>query len=452
MIDSHCHLDMKQFDADRDVCIRRAKDSGTEAMITIGTDLESSKEAIGLAKTYPYVYATAGIHPHSASTFTINTYDALKTLCSNDKVVAVGETGLDYHYDHSPRQIQREVFARHIELASEVTLPLVIHSREAKEDTLELIKKHDLKDAVLHCFSGDLHMADVLVAQGLYISFSGVVTFKKAQQLREVLQMVPDDLLMIETDAPYLAPLPFRGKRNEPSFLRYTAEVVAQVRGISLQDVIRITTCNAKRLFRIGDVASTGVITYKIRDSLYINVTNRCTNECAFCIRYKKDFVKGHNMRLVREPEAEEIIAAIGNPLIHKEVVFCGYGEPLIRLETVKDVARDVKARGGTVRVNTNGLGNLVHKRNILPELSGLVDHICISLNAQDAQTYERLCKPVFKGAYDGLLDFVKEARHYISVVTLTVVDTEGVDVNKCQAIASRLGVSFRVRHLDVVG
>ncbi|MBF0592221.1 MAG: YchF/TatD family DNA exonuclease [Nitrospirae bacterium] len=453
MIDSHCHLEMGQFDADRDACILRAMDSGIEAMITIGTDVESSMAAIGIAREYGFIYATVGIHPHTASTFTEGeTYDQLKALCADKRVVAVGETGLDYHYDHSPRNVQRDVFVRHIELAQEIDLPLVIHSREAIQDTLEIITGCSVKNAVLHCFSGDMRMAEVLISRGLYISFSGVVTFKKAQELRDIAQMVPDDLLLIETDAPYLAPQPYRGKRNEPSYLNYTAGVIAQVRGISPQDVSRITSNNARRLFGVGEVASSGTITYKIRDSLYINLTNRCTNECIFCIRYKNDFVKGHNMRLPSEPGVDEIIAAIGDPVAYKEVVFCGYGEPLIRLDVVKGVARYVKSRGGTVRVNTNGQGNLINDQDVLPQLAGVVDHISISLNAQDAQTYERLCKPEFKGAYEGLLGFAREARHYIPVVTLTVVEMAGVDIKACQAIADDLGVNFRVRHLDVVG
>ncbi|MBF0316728.1 MAG: YchF/TatD family DNA exonuclease [Nitrospirae bacterium] len=453
MIDSHCHLEMRQFDVDRDACILRARDAGIEAMIAIASDIESSIAAIDLAKGHPFIYATVGIHPHNASTFVESaTCEQLRALCSDARVVAVGETGLDYHYDHSPRNVQRDVFVRHMELAQEVDLPLVIHSREAKEDTLVLIEQCGVKNAVLHCFSGDMHMAEVLVSRGLYISFSGVVTFKKAEQLREIAGMVPDDLLLIETDAPYLAPLPYRGKRNEPSYLRYTAEVIARVRGISPQDVARITSNNAKRLFGIGEVASSGTITYKIRDCLYINLTNRCTNECVFCIRYKNDFVKGHNMRLLQEPEADEIIAAIGDPTAYKEIVFCGYGEPLIRPDVVKAVAGYVKALGGQVRVNTNGQGNLVNDQDVLVQLSGVVDHISVSLNAQDARTYERLCKPLLDGAYEGLLGFVRQARRYIPVVTLTVVEMPGVDVAACQAIANDLGVNFRVRHLDVVG
>ncbi|KJU86761.1 hydrolase, TatD family [Candidatus Magnetobacterium bavaricum] len=453
MIDSHCHLEMKQFDADREACILRARDAGIEAMIAIASDVESSMAAIELAKSYPFIYATVGIHPHNASMLGESaTCEQLRALCADTRVVAVGETGLDYHYDHSPRHVQRDVFVRHMELAQELGLPLVIHSREAKEDTLGLIAGGGVKNAVLHCFSGDMHMTEVLICRGLHISFSGVVTFKKADQLREIARIVPDDLLLIETDAPYLAPLPYRGKRNEPSYLKYTAEVIAQVRGISPQDVARITSNNARRLFGIGQVASSGTITYKIRDSLYINLTNRCTNECVFCIRYKNDFVKGHNMRLLQEPEADEIIAAIGDPAAYKEVVFCGYGEPLIRVDVVRAVAGYVKAGGGTVRVNTNGQGNLINGQDVLPQLCGLVDHISVSLNAQDAPTYDGLCKPLLEGAYEGLLGFVRGARRYIPVVTLTVVEMPGVDVAACQAIANDLGVNFRVRYLDIVG
>ncbi len=443
---------MDSFDNDRDEVIQRFHDSDIEIAITIASDIESNDNGLKIAERYPFIYATAGIHPHDARLFNEVVYERLRALCNNKKIVAIGETGLDYYYDNSPRDIQRHVFRRLINLAKEVDFPVVIHSRDSKEDTLEIINDEEVSNGVLHCFSGDEEMAERAMAMGLYISFAGTVTFKNANRLREIVRLVPDDYLLVETDAPYLSPAPFRGKRNEPAHIIHTVKAISEVRGVSHKDIDRITTLNAKRLFRIGAIPVDGEIAYKIRDSLYLNVTNRCTNKCSFCVRFQKNFVKGHNLRLSHEPDEGELIAAIGDPGSYSEVVFCGYGEPLIRLDTVKSVSKWIKERGGKVRINTNGQGNLIHKRNILPELHGIVDIIFISLDAQDEETYKKLCMPVYENAYNSVIDFIKEAKKYIPIVTVTIVDAEGVDIEKCKAIAKDIGVGFRLRRLDIVG
>jgi TatD DNase family protein len=452
MIDTHCHLEMSAFDGDTDEAIERAQRAGVVKIITIGSSAESIEKAVALTGKYACVYAAIGIHPHDAKLFTPAIYRQIIDLSSNKKVVAIGETGLDYHYKHSPVDIQREVFIKHIELAKETNLPVIIHSREASDDVVSIIRDENVSSGVLHCFSGDEKMAAAVMSAGLYISLSGTVTFKNAAALRAVAGTIPDNCLLVETDAPYLAPAPYRGKRNEPAYVTITARAIAELRGVSYEDIDRITTLNANRLFGLEPERPKGQITYKIRNSLYLNITNRCTNVCTFCVRYQTDFVKGHNLRLSREPSDGEIIEAIGNPAGFDEVVFCGYGEPLMRLDTVKTVARYIKDHGGRVRVNTNGLGSLIHKRDILPELSGLVDIISISLNAHDASTYQRLSHPPFEGAYEAVLKFIAGAKDFIPEVTATVVDAPGVDIEKCGEIAIKLGARFRLRHLDVVG
>lgn len=452
LIDTHCHLEMKQFDDDRAEVIRRAADAGFEALITVGSTFQSVSDAIELAERHDFIYATVGIHPHDAKDFSENIYARFKEWSTHSKVVAVGETGLDYHYDHSPRETQRDIFRRHIELARECGLPLIVHSREAQEDTMTILSEQKVDRGALHCFSGDMAMAEKAMSLGLYISFAGPVTFKKALQLKEIARIIPDDYLLIETDAPYLSPEPFRGKRNEPAYLRHTAEHIASLRGISTEDIARITTLNAKRLFGIGVIEEQGEIAYRIRDSLYLNVTNRCTNKCSFCVRSYSDFVKGHRLRLDHEPSEQEIIAAIGDPARYREVVFCGYGEPLIRLEVVRHVARWIKDNKGTVRINTNGQANLIHRKDVMPELKGLVDSMSISLDAQDEETYNKLCLPAYKNAYSEVIRFIKQAKEMVPEVQVTIVDAEGVDVEKCRMIAENLGVLLRVRKLDVVG
>jgi TatD DNase family protein len=462
---------MDDFDPDREDVIRRARNAGIEAIITIGSDLESNIKGLALSEKYDFIYSSVGIHPHDAKDFTEEIFNQIKEWATkfeirnskfeikkvnsslrNPKVVAIGEIGLDYHYDNSPREIQRQVFMKQLQLAKEVNLPVIIHSREAKKDTLEIIKESGINKGVLHCFSGDIDMAEKAMARGFYISIAGPVTFKNAKRPKEIAKAIPDDYLLIETDAPYLAPEPLRGKRNEPAYIVNTARVIAELRGVSLEDIARITTLNAKRIFRIDMLPEKGVIAYKIRDRLYLNITNRCTNECSFCIRFHTDYVKGHNLRLSDEPTEEELKDAIGVPSQYKEVVFCGYGEPLLRLDLVKSVATWIKQNNGKVRINTNGHGNLIHGRNILPELKGIVDSISVSLDAHDEETYNKICRPAFKNAYREIIAFIKEAKKCISEVKITVVTVEGVDIEKCKKIAEDLGVGFKVRELDVIG
>lgn len=196
------------------------------------------------------------------------------------------------------------------------------------------------------------------------------------------------------------------------------------------------------------------IFVYRIRNSLYLNLTNRCTSLCTFCHRLDDPVVKGYNLRLEEEPSFEELIRDIGDPTRFKEVVFCGYGEPTLRLDVIKEVARVVKGKGGRVRLNTNGHGNLIHKRNILPELAGLVDALSISLNAECSEKYTALCRPVYGPAtYDGVIAFIKEAKQYIPEVTATVVRIPTIDIDACERISrEELGIQFRIRELDAVG
>jgi len=505
LVDTHCHLEMEAFAPDRELVIERALDAGIDAMITIGSDLEGNIGGLELSRRYDEVFTAVGYHPHDAKDFTDAVFRQIRewavlyryqrpnvgsreprspTVSSmraerrhrsvdsavegrtagagsppteerearNAKVVAIGEIGLDYHYDNSPRATQRDVFAKQLDLARSLELPAIIHSREAKKDTLDILEASGCTRGVFHCFSGDIDMAERAMALGFHISLAGPVTFKNARKPKEIARAIPDHRLLIETDAPYLAPEPFRGRRNEPAYLVHIARVIAELRGITLDDVARITTLNARRLFGIGEIPDKGKIAYRIRDSLYLNITNRCTNRCSFCVRFQSDYVKGHKLTLATEPTEEEVKDAIGDPSRYREIVFCGFGEPLIRLELVKRIARWVKRKGGTVRIDTNGHGNLIHGRNIVPELAGLVDSISVSLNAQDGALYDALCRPLFENAYEGVLSFIREAKKVIPRVHVTVVALPGVDIERCREIAAELDVELRVRERDVVG
>jgi TatD DNase family protein len=452
LIDTHCHLEMDAFDNDRDAVLQRARNAGIEAIVTVGSDCESIEKGIKLSQDYDFIYTSCGLHPHDARNFSESIHHKFKEYVKNEKVVAIGETGLDYHYDNSPRSDQREVFLKHIVLSQETGLPLIIHSREAEDDTIRILRDADVSRGVFHCFSGGVDMAEKVMALGFYISLAGPVTFKKASLLKEVARLIPDDYLLIETDAPYLAPLPHRGKRNEPSYLQHTVKHIAELRNVTYEDVARITTLNAKRAFGIGVISEKGVIAYKIRDSLYLNITNRCTNKCSFCVKFHTDYVKGHMLRLDHEPSEDEIKKAIGNPAEYGEVVFCGYGEPLQRLDVVKHIAQWIKKKGGTVRVNTNGHANLIHKKNIVPELKGLVDRISVSMDAHDEATYNRMCRPLYENAFRAVIDFIRLAKEIIPEVQITVVNLEEVNIAQCKRIAEQLGVAFRIRSFNVVG
>lgn len=255
-VDSHCHLDMDRYDGDRDAVIERARAAGLGAMITIGAGgpFECNEAAIALAHQHDDIYATVGIHPHDAATVDDEVFDAIAALSKDPRVVGIGETGLDFYYDNSPRQRQEEVMRRFVGLARERRLPLVVHVRDAYDLCARILREEGLGDAggIIHCFSGDRAAARTFLDLGMHLSFSGIVTFKTAAELREAAKITPADRLLIETDAPFLAPIPLRGKRNEPAFVLHTAALLAEIRGESLDDLVRATAANARRVYRLA--------------------------------------------------------------------------------------------------------------------------------------------------------------------------------------------------------
>ena len=249
--DSHAHYDDGKFDSDRTNLLAALPEKGIIGVINSGSCMVSSRASIALAQTYPYIYAAIGVHPHEVSDMTDNDLDILKSLCEHKKIVAVGEIGLDFHYDHSPRDAQRLWFARQLALAKSLDKPVIIHSREAVAETISIIKDSGTCRGVLHCYSGHLPMAREYIEMGYYIGLGGVVTYKNAAKSREVAAKIPLERLLIETDAPYLSPVPFRGKRNDSAKLPFIAEAIAMLRGISPEAVAAATAENAIRLFGI---------------------------------------------------------------------------------------------------------------------------------------------------------------------------------------------------------
>jgi len=454
LIDSHAHIYYRDFVVDFDEMLQRAADAGVGAILVVGTDIESSRESVALAEKYPQLYASVGIHPHDAGRVTEACYDVIRTLAlSSPKVVAIGEIGLDFYRDRSPRDQQEIVFRRLLRLAAELDKPVIMHDRDAHDRMLTILREESVRRGVLHCFSGDAAMAAEAISMGLYISIPGTVTYPSNEALRDVVRAVSIDRMLVETDCPYLTPLPHRGKRNEPSYVRLAAEKVAVVKGLTLDDVARITTKNVADLFAIHLWDQSTKIAYRIRNSLYLNITNRCSNRCSFCAKFDDFTVKGHNLQLDHEPGFEEVMAAVGQPEGIDEVVFCGYGEPLLRVELVKQVAAALKLRGYQIRINSDGQANLAHGRDVLPELAGLVDSISISLNAPDAVTYGRLCNTPFgEAGFNGVCDFILAASDHIPQVVASAVTVPGVDIEACRALAETLGAEFRVREYSEVG
>lgn len=455
LIDTHAHLDGSQFDQDREETIARAHDSGISQILTVGCDLESSAASIELAESHNHIYAAVGIHPHDALQCDDAAIDQLRKMQKHPKVVAIGEIGLDFFRDRSPRDKQREAFRMQIALAKEVGKPIIVHDRDAHDEVMQILREEDAASigGVLHCFSGDLEMARACTEFGFYLSFPGTITYPKNEAARDIVKAIPVDRMLVETDCPYLSPQKFRGKRNEPAYVRYTAEKIAEIKGLTIEDVARVTSRNAFDLFGIGEVDQSTKIAYRIRDSLYLNITNRCTNACIFCAKFEDFVVKGHELQLDHEPDINELKTAIGDPTQYQEVVFCGYGEPLLRLDLIKEIAGWLKEKNIKVRINTDGQANLVHGRNILPELSGLVDSVSVSLNAPDQATYQEICQSTFPDTgYQAVKDFLKLAKEHIPDVVASAVTYPGVDIDACRRVANEIGVEFRVREYQEVG
>ena len=253
-IDSHAHLDDRRFDQDREKLINSLYDNDVEIVLNPGADLQTSQKALSIAEKYSFIYAAVGCHPHDTKFMDDDTMSIFQEMAKNDKVIAIGEIGLDYYYDNSDRDIQRKWFREQIRLAKELDLPYIVHDRDAHEDILKIMKEehYDGARGILHCYSGSVELSKEFIKLGFYISLAGPVTFEKARVPKLVAKETPFDRLLIETDSPYLTPHPYRGKRNEPKYVRYVAEEIANIRNVSVDEVAQKTKENFKRLFGGG--------------------------------------------------------------------------------------------------------------------------------------------------------------------------------------------------------
>ena len=450
LTDTHAHLFYPDYADDIDEVISRAIEAGVEKIIVPATDLASSAKVIELTKKYDVIYGTVGVHPLDSKEWTKEWIPLLEeTVKNNQKIVAIGEIGLDYYYDYSPKSKQMEAFRDQLDLAIKLDLPVVIHNRDSDYDMMEIIREYTPKGlrAQFHCFNAPLEHALEFVRMGHMISFTGNITFKKAEDIRKIAARVHPEHLLLETDSPFMTPVPHRGKRNEPANVLFVAEELAKHHHLTVDDIARITAFNAWRFFKIGDPPAVSHV-YPIGTALYVNVTNRCNADCVFCGRIDFPFIAGYNLGMDKndEPDVQQYINAIGTPLKYSEIVFCGYGEPTIRWDVIKTVAGFVKENGGKTRINTNGHGNVINHRDITPEMKGLIDTVSISLNSTDAKSYAELMR-VDEKMYDEMLDFARKAKEFVPNVVMSVVGIPEVDIEKARTIAEdQVGVSFRVR------
>ncbi len=456
LVDSHAHIDASDYDGDRRKILERALSKGVGTIIAVGSDLDSSRKTVDIANSFEEVFAAVGVHPHDVKSVANKSAGPIKVLADNAKVVAIGEIGLDYHYDHSPRKLQKHWFREQIRMAVKIGKPVIVHCRDAGEDVFSILEEERVwrVGGVVHCFTGDAELARKFLGLDLHLGAAGPITFENSDELRSVFADVPIERILVETDSPYLTPPPNRGKRNEPAYTVQVAEKLAEIKGLTLEDVARATSVNVRRLFKIGPCPVPGTIAYPLSGKLYLNITNRCYNACLFCGLLSDRVFVGHDLTLESDPGVEAILEAAGDPDRYEEVVFSGYGEPTTRLEELKQVALELRGRGAKrIRLATNGLGNRVNGRSILPELLGLIDAISVSLQAESPEAYEKVCKTKeIENPYPSVKEFVSEAKRLFGDVEVTAVDMPGIiDIEACEKVArEELNVSFR-RHSFVL-
>ena len=448
-VDSHAHLSDPIYRKDRDGVIKRAEDAGISQIIGIGSDYESCVRTVKIARANPNIYAAVGIHPHDVKKLNHGILKKIKKFIEDPNVVAIGEIGLDYYRNNSPVKAQKFWFREQIKMAIKSQRPLIIHCRSAFDDVYKILSEENASKVggVIHCFTGDWSIAKKFLDLDFYLGAAGPITFSKSQELREVFKKIPLERVLLETDCPYLTPHPNRGKRNEPFYMIETAKVLADLHGISIQELGKITTANNFRLFGIKKNSSKGVFTYEHKENLYLNITNQCNNSCFFCGLIGDGLFKGSNLILDREPSVSDVIEEIEDPSSYDEIVFSGFGEPTLRLDVMIEITKLLKNKGAKkIRLVTNGLGNITNGRDILPELSECFDAISISLQAGSPESYDKICKTKdIEDPFVEVKNFVIKARTFFQDIEVTAVNLSGItDTDDCLKVADDLKVSFR--------
>lgn len=448
-IDTHSHLFSSDFVNDLDEVINRAKENNIDHIIVPATDISTARLALQLADKYDIIYAAVGVHPHDTKDWDNSWLDEIENLTKHSKVIAIGEIGLDFYYDFSPKEKQIEAFKAQLDLAVKLHLPVIIHNRNSDEDMMKIISSYcgnNLR-AQFHCFNSSLEDALEYIKMNHIISFTGNITFKKSDELRKILAGISLNNILLETDSPYMTPEPYRGKRNEPANVRFVAQKIAELHNTNIEDVAKITSFNAFKFFGLNNKSKINY-TYQLGSNLYINITNRCNADCYFCNRKGDAVLHGYNLKMGKdeEPPAEVYIQEIGDPSKYNEIVFCGYGEPTIRWDIVKKIAKYVKANGGRTRLNTNGHGSFINKRDITPEFNGLIDVVSISINTVDPRQYSKIMR-LDTRFFNEMVAFAKNVKRYVGKLVMTVVSIDEIEIQKARTVVEeKFGAEFRVR------
>ena len=466
-IDTHAHLDDKHYAPILNETVENAQTAGVMRMVLQGCSLPECRHVVEIVENHSALFTTLGCHPHSAKDWNSQSGDELIKLIADcgSKCVGIGEIGLDYHYDFSTPEQQRIAFYDQLRLASQLDLPVVIHCREAWDDTLAALrewvaqkKRTCLFHGIVHCWFGTPEQSRTLRELGFLMGIGGSLTFRKSLDVRDSVQEIPLNSFVLETDAPYLTPVPFRGKPNAPAYIPLIAETVAELSETTVEQVAKITTRNALLVYGRMGLPEQPATVYVIGSSLYIALTNRCSCDCVFCPRETDPVIKGWNLKRSEDPTKEEVFSALEEwgPTFeqYKEVVFCGFGEPTLRLDLLLDIARWAKARGAVkIRVNTNGLSDLSNGEGSVQKMVGFVDTVSISLNAIDKESYNKLNRPEQPAvAWETLLRFVQEAAATLPECIASAVVLPNTSVEPIEKLAKSLGAKFRPRPFEDLG
>jgi len=387
-----------------------------------------------------------GIHPAEAED--PGPFEEIERLAFEPGVCAIGETGLELRPGAPPLELQRELLASHAGLASDLDLPLVCHSRGAEAEIVEALGALDPPGAVLHCYTGPDGPALEAASRGWFIGFSGAVTFRRSETLRQTLAALPRSSVLVETDSPFMSPEPVRGRTCEPAFVMHTARAVAAAWGMPFGEACSILAANSERAFRQGASARPSVI-YLLDGRAYVNLTGICGNKCRFCIRNTESGLGGYLLEHGGvEPSEERVLSGISRLPRRglSEMVFCGYGEPTSRLALLRRAAGLARSLGWRLRLNTNGLALSSFGQDEVLEVVRLFDSVSISLNAWDDASYSGICRPSVPGAWESLLAFVRLAVSAGPRVRLTAVAWEGVEMGRVRAVAEGLGLPLVTR------
>ena len=411
-----------------------------------GISLESSLKAAFISETHAGVYAAAGIHPNELDTDFSDDPADLPEILLRPRVIAVGETGLDLYRERASVELQIKMFSKHLRLAETFGLTLIVHSRNAEREVLDVLGHDIAVPVIMHCFTGHSDTALEAAERGYYIGFAGPVTFRKNDWLRDLAGSLPPDRILIETDAPYLSPEPLRGRRNEPSNVRYIADAISEVWDRDPFVTAETLMKNSLKALQLGPFLRTDLV-YSLYGNIYMNITGRCTNRCAFCIRERTDGIGGYYLAHHEEPlegRLESIIDSL-SPGMGEELVFCGYGEPTMRPELLRRLARSASGRGFAVRLNTNGTCLSWLSPSETASLLEPFDTVSVSLNTSCKEEYNNVCRPEDGNAWDRMMEFIELAGRAASL-RLTAVRYSGVEMESVKKLAHSLNLPLRIR------